>query len=172
MTTTTQNTVAQNAVAEISEVLDDLAALNHRDPDAVARQDQILAAKQALIRRLQRANPPPPTGVTALTCARAGCINPVIRLPRQNGRPPIYCTPACRPSHKNHPQRGHISVELSQADDDTADNPGRSWTVALRRGPRSVTIGHDLGRFAATALANDLQQLIHPQTQHQGGPID
>jgi hypothetical protein len=137
------STAAENTVAEIGDLLDDLAALNHHEPDALARQDQILAAKQALIRR-----------------------------PRQNGRPPIYCTPACRPSHKNHPQRGHISVELGQTDDDTTDNPGRSWTVTLRRGQRTVTIGHDLGRFAATALANDLQQLIHPQTQHQGGPID
>jgi hypothetical protein len=44
--------------------------------------------------------------------------------------------------------------------------------VELRNGTRTVTIGHDLGRFAATALFNDLQQLIHPQTQHQGDPID
>jgi hypothetical protein len=163
-----------NTVTEIADLLDDLAELNRRDPDAVARQDQILAAKQALIRRLQRANPQPPAGVTALTCARAGCDNPVIRRPRQNGRPPIYCSPACRPSRKNHPNRGRfrdpITVEINQHDND--DNPSRSWTVELRNGTRTVTIGHDLGRFAATALFNDLQQLIHPQTQHQGDPID
>lgn len=158
------------AVSEITDLLDDLAALNAHDPDAVARKDQILAAKQALIRRLQRANPSPAPAPTAVTCARADCNNPVIRRPRQNGRPPIYCTPACRPSRQTHPNRGQISVEVNQHDND--DNPGRSWTVALHRGTRTVTVGHDLGRFAATALAGDLQQLIHPQTQHQGGPID
>jgi hypothetical protein len=165
-------TAAENTVTEITDLLDDLAALNHHDPDAVARQDQILASKQTLIARLQHANPPPAPAAAALTCARPGCTNPVVRRPGQNGRPPIYCTPACRPSHKTHPQRGQISVEIAQADDNTIDNPNRSWTVALRRGPRTVTIGHDLGRFAATALFNDLHQLIHPQTQHQGSHID
>jgi hypothetical protein len=162
------------AVAEITDLLEDLAALNHGDPDAVARQDQILATKHALIRRLQRNKPPPAPATTSPICARPDCTNPVIRRPRQNGRPPIYCSPACRPSRQNHPQRGQISVEISQADDDTADHlhHRRSWTVTLRRGQRTATIGRDLGRFAAIALANDLQQLIHPRAQHQGGPID
>jgi len=159
-----------NTVTQITDLLDDLAALNGGDPDAVARRDQIVAAKQALIRRLQRADPSPAPATTAVTCARANCNNPVIRRPRQNGRPPIYCSPACRPSHQNHPNRSQISVEVNQHDND--DNTSRSWTVVLHRGARSVTIAHDLGRFAATALAGDLQQLIHPQTQHQGGPID
>jgi hypothetical protein len=161
-------------ITEIADILDDLARLNHDDPDAIARRHQILATKQALIRRLQNNNPPPPGPATALTCARPDCTNPVIRRPRQNGRPPIYCSPACRPSRQNHPTRGQISVHTAQTDDDTADNPhpSRSWTVTLRRGHRTVTISQNLGRFAATALANDLQQLIHPSARQQGGIID
>jgi hypothetical protein len=161
-------------IAEITNLLDDLARLNRGDPDAVARRQQILATKKALIRRLQHNNPPPPAPASALICARPDCTNPVIRRPSQNGRPPVYCSPACRPSRQNHPTRGQISVHIAQTDDDTADNPhpSRSWTVTLRRRNRTVTIGQDLGRFAATALANDLQQLIHPRARQQGGVID
>ena len=49
----------------------------------------------------------------------------------------------------------------------------RSWTVTIRRGRHAVTVGYGLGRFAATALTGDLQQLFNPNNQQDGGrPID
>jgi hypothetical protein len=161
-----------SAVDDIAAVLEDLRRLGHGDPDALAQRDQILATKRALVRRLQHDDPePPPPAATTLVCARPGCANPVTRRPGQAGRPPIYCSPACRPSRRH--ARDQISVEVDQ-DDGTSDGPhtGRAWTVTLRRGHRTVTVGRDLGRFAATALAGELDQLLHARTRHEGGPID
>jgi hypothetical protein len=105
------------------------------------------------------------------TCAAAGCTNPVPATGRP-GRPALYCTPACRPSRKpgNRRRPPALTVDLVDTNNDT-DPPGRnphSWAVRLRRGPATVTVADHLGRFTATALAGDLQHLIHPE----GGTTD
>ena len=102
------------------------------------------------------------------TCAAAGCDNPVPDRAGQPGRPNLYCSPTCRPSTGRR-RRAPLSIDVHQDDDDTG-NP-RTWTVQLRRGVDTITIGRDLGRFTAAALARDLQQLIHPARQ-EGDPID
>ena len=100
------------------------------------------------------------------TCAAAGCDNPVLRRPGV-GRPPIYCCLACRPSRSG--TAGQLSVELQEED---ADGAGRSWTVTLRRGARSVVVGRDLGRFSASALCGELRVLLHPRTRREGDAIE
>jgi hypothetical protein len=143
------------------------------DPDALAERERILATKRALIRRLQHDKPKPPApAAKMLTCARPDCDNPVIRRPGRTGRPPIYCSPTCRPSRTASPARGHIKVDIDQDDDSDGLHPGRSWIVSLRRGPRTVIVGGDLGRFAATALSTELHQLLHPRTRQKGDIID
>ena len=99
-------------------------------------------------------------------CAAAGCTNP-LPATRRTGRPALYCTPACRPSHKRGrgPRPAGLTIELVDTNQDTSP-PSRNphpWAVRLRRGPHTVTVADHLGRFTATALANDLQHLIHPQ---------
>jgi len=125
-------------------------------------------------------------------CATPGCHNPVAARRGTTGRPPSYCSKACRLAlrvARRRPKPGHITaqpaeitiatdgdndeivVEIGQNPDDPT--PMRSWTVTIRRGPHAVTVGRGLGRFAATALTGDLQQLFNPNTQHDGGrPID
>jgi hypothetical protein len=111
--------------------------------------------------------------VTGPTCASAGCDNPVIRRPGRRGRPPIYCSPACRPSRAGGAGRHQISVEVDQQDAD--DGPGRTWVVTLRRGQRRVVVGRDLGRFSATALSGEcapsftlvLHRKEAPSSRHQ-----
>lgn len=107
------------------------------------------------------------TPLTPKTCAAPGCDNPVPESAGP-GRPFTYCSPQCRPSSKPRRYRPTPAIDVHQ--DDSDDGRPRSWTVALRRGADTVTIGTDLGRFSATALARDLQQLIHPR--HEGGPTD
>jgi hypothetical protein len=107
--------------------------------------------------------------VTGTTCASAGCDNAVIRRPGRRGRPPIYCSPACRPSRAGNAGRNQISVEVDQQDD---DGPGRSWVVTLRRGQRRVVVGRDLGRFSATALSSELRKLLHPRSPQEGDAIE
>lgn len=110
----------------------------------------------------------------ATTCAAPGCDNTIPDRAGTPGRPFKYCSPRCRPSRNRHSrQRAPLIVEVDQPDTDPdgdALHPARSWTVRLRRGPSTVIIGQDLGRFSATALARDLQQLLDPQ--HGGGPIE
>ena len=71
--------------------------------------------------------------------------------------------PARKPANR-------VAQQLDHYGGLTSLHPARSWTVRLRRGPSTVIIGQDLGRFSATALARDLQQLLDPQ--HGGGPIE
>lgn len=104
-------------------------------------------------------------------CAAAGCTNPVPATGRP-GRPALYCSPSCRPSHKPGSRRRPpvLTVDLVDTNNDT--NPPRrnphSWAVHLRRGAVTVTVADHLGRFTATALASDIQHLIHPE----GGATD
>jgi hypothetical protein len=128
--------------------------------------------------------------MTDRVCATPGCDNPVAARHGTTGRPPIYCSRACRLAlrvARRRPQPEHITaepaeitigsdddgiaVEMGQDPDDPT--PMRSWTVTIHRGQQAVTVGHSLGRFAATALTGDLRQLFNPNTQQDGGrPID
>lgn len=94
------------------------------------------------------------------TCAAPGCDNPVNRPPGQPGRPAIYCSAACRPSTRG----PNLVVEVDRQDD-FDHQPGRDWTVRLRRGRRAVTISEGLGLFSATDLATQIHDLL-------GGRID
>ena len=100
-------------------------------------------------------------------CAADGCESAVVRS-RRPGRPAIYCSPACRPS-RIATTGPAIAVEVLQDDENDEDGSaaGRKWVVRLHRGHDTVTIGRDLGRFSATALAGDLRRLFEPA--HQGG---
>jgi hypothetical protein len=151
--------------------------------------------------------------MTDQVCATPGCPNPVAARHGTTGRPPIYCSRACRlalrvtrrrvePEHDTTQPAGTtshddgdgndgngndgngngngnggdvgggIAVQMGQDPDDPT--PMRSWTVTIHRGPHAVTVAHGLGRFAATALTGDLQQLFNPNTQQDARrrPID
>lgn len=98
-------------------------------------------------------------------CAADGCTNPVPATGRP-GRPAIYCSPACRPGRKPGNRRRTPALTVEVVDTNNTNPPGRnphSWTVRLRRGAVAVTVADHLGRFTATALADDLQHLIHPK---------
>ncbi len=112
--------------------------------------------------------------MSATICAAEGCDNAIADRNGTPGRPYRYCSRECRPSSNTRRRRSRspLIVEIDQpaaADSDTL-HLARSWTVRLRRGSNTVIIGHDLGRFSATALARDLQQLIDPQ--HEGDAIE
>lgn len=94
------------------------------------------------------------------TCAAPGCDNP---LPaRRRGRPCIYCSPSCRPSHKTLTRRA-ISVEVAHPDTSPDGRPpNRVWSVLLRRGSTAVTVADDLGWPSAAALACQLENLLQP----------
>ena len=104
-------------------------------------------------------------------CAAAGCDNAVERHPGRVGRPPIYCSPACRPSRTACTGRNSITVEVDQEDPDGSGRPGRCWMVTLRRGTNSVVVGRDLGRFSATMLTGELRALLQPGARRKGGAI-
>jgi hypothetical protein len=109
--------------------------------------------------------------VSGAACAAAGCDNPVERHPGRVGRPPIYCSPACRPSRTGCVGRNQISVEVDLQDHD-GDRPGRCWMVTLRRGTNSVVVGRDLGRFSATVLSGELRAILQPGARRDGGAIE
>jgi len=100
-----------------------------------------------------------------------GCDNAVERHPGRVGRPPIYCSPACRPSRAGCAGRNQISVEVDHQEDD-GDGSGRCWVVTLRRGTNSVVVGRDLGRFSATVFSGELRQLLQPSNRQEGGAIE
>jgi hypothetical protein len=99
-------------------------------------------------------------------CAAQGCDNIVARRHRR-GRPPIYCSPECRPSGRN---SAPISVEVDQLDDE--GNGARSWVVRLSQGGRSVELGQGLGRFSAVVLATEVRELLGGGPRERGGTID
>jgi hypothetical protein len=109
--------------------------------------------------------------VSGPACAAAGCHNTVERHPGRVGRPPIYCSPACRPSRTGCAGRNPISVEVDQHDHD-GEGSGRCWVVTLRRGTNSVVVGRDLGRFSATVLSGELRALLQPGARRDGGAIE
>jgi hypothetical protein len=129
--------------------------------------------------------------MTNQVCATPGCDKPVAARRGTTGRPPIYCSRACRLAlrvERRRPPPRHITaqpaeisgsdldddeiaVEMSQDPDDPT--PMRSWTVTIHRRQHAVTVGYSLGRFAATALTGDLRQLFNITNKQDGGrPID
>ena len=128
--------------------------------------------------------------MTIPVCATPGCHNPVAARHGTTGRPPIYCSKACRLALRVARRRARpeptaqepteistgsddadqITVETGQDPDDPT--PMRSWTVTIHRGPNAVTVGRGLGRFAANALTEDLRRLLHNPNQQGGHIID
>jgi hypothetical protein len=99
-------------------------------------------------------------------CAAPGCANPVPPRVGRVGRPPIYCSPECRPSGRRRPG---LVVELDHDDDlDTT----RDWVVRLRRGPESVVVGRGLGALSARAFATELCSFLGVVAEQKGGAIE
>lgn len=103
-----------------------------------------------------------------MTCVATGCANLVPRSPRA-GRPAVYCSPECRQK----PRQPKIVVEIDHPDA-SPDGRGvqRVWAVRLRRGQRVVVIAEALGWPSATALAGQLDDLLHPGPQHKGQTME
>jgi hypothetical protein len=98
-------------------------------------------------------------------CAAADCDNP---MPPQSGRGrrAIYCSPACRPTAQQHSHR--LGVQIDHETTESGERPsGRVWSVALRRGTKSVVVATQLGRPSAEHLAAQISDLLtaHPSTQ-------
>lgn len=101
-----------------------------------------------------------------------GPIGVVIPIRRPRGRPPLYCSAACRLAvHRNGPAP-RLTVEVDHERDDVAGRPtGNVWLVRLRRGDRDVEIATGLGRPSAEYLARQLRELIEPQPRAEGGDM-
>ena len=100
-------------------------------------------------------------------CANPDCHNPVTHQP-PTGRRAIYCSVTCRPSTKR--TRQPITIEIDHPHHSTDGRPAeRVWTVQLRRGQHTVTIADNVGWPTASALAGQLEQLLHPR-QERGAP--
>ena len=95
-------------------------------------------------------------------CARPGCANPVTRVPGRPGRPPVYCSPGCRPSRARWSDTIAVDAEQVTGDGHEQRATGRDWLVRVSRGQRSAVVAHDLGRFSATVLANELRSVLEP----------
>jgi hypothetical protein len=104
--------------------------------------------------------------MSAPRCARAGCENVVVRQPGRPGRPPIYCSPGCRPSGTG---ASKITVELVRTEYDDDVSPARlAWNVQLRKGRRWVIVATAMGQFGAMAFADELRGLFEPRRQKGG----
>lgn len=105
------------------------------------------------------------------TCARPDCSNPVLR-DGQRGRPPIYCSPACRARAQRRPPSVPVVVEVGHGPLQAHGRPaGRVWQVRLRRGPHAVTVAEGLGRTTADGLAAQITVVLRPSTT-EGAAID
>lgn len=105
-------------------------------------------------------------------CARPGCPNPVNR-PNSRGRPPIYCSPACRAQAQRRPADGPILVEVDHGPLNAQRRPaGRVWLVRLRRGHHAVIVASGLGRTTADSLAAQITTVLHPRPTTPGAAID
>jgi hypothetical protein len=110
------------------------------------------------------------TGQQAGLCARPGCTNPLVRKPR--GRPPIYCSAACRHLVARKGPIPPLVVELAHEGDERDGRPtGHVWLVRLRRGERVVEVATDLGRPSAEYLARQLREVIEPGRPAGGGAM-
>jgi len=100
-------------------------------------------------------------------CAAPGCANPVPPRVGRVGRPPIYCSPDCRPSGRRRPG---LEVEVDH-DENDVDN-SRDWVVRLRRGEQCVVVGRALGALSARAFAIELRSFLGVAGGQEGGAID
>jgi hypothetical protein len=117
-------------------------------------------------------SPAPRPAPPARPCAQPGCPNPVIR-PARRGRPPIYCSPACRARAQRRPADGPILVEVDHGSLSAQGRPaGRVWLVRLRRGHHAVIVASGLGRTTADSLAAQITTVLHPQSTTPGAAID
>lgn len=92
-------------------------------------------------------------------CARPGCGAPLVRKAR--GRPPLYCSTACRHAVGRKGPVPRLVVEVDYEQEDRIGRPtGHVWLVRLRRGDREVEVGTGLGRPSAEYLARQLRDLI------------
>lgn len=164
-----------STVSQIVDLLGELSLLSQRDPDALARREEIFATKAVLIERIRKEEDEDDTQVSAPevtpTCAREGCEEPVVRKPR--GRPALYCSPSCRPGlHRRRPRRLPVVVDVEHPDTSPDGRSARRvWTVTLRRGSQAVTIADNLGWPSAHALSRQLEDLLDP-VPDKGGAID
>lgn len=101
-------------------------------------------------------------------CAADGCDGVVTRQPGQRGRPPIYCSPQCRPSRRSQGAQ-RVEVDVEPVDDDAGE---RCFVVRLRRGSRSVTVATDVGRISAAVLAAEIRAVLAPRTRQEGVMIE
>ena len=103
-------------------------------------------------------------------CAAPGCANPVPPRAGRAGRPPIYCSPECRPTGRRRPG---LVVELERdAEDEESSGVARDWMVRLRRGPESVVVGRGLGALSARAFATELRSFLGVAGGQEGAAID
>lgn len=106
-------------------------------------------------------------------CAAPDCTQVLTRPP--HGRPPVYCSPACRAAAYR--KRGRASepltVEVDHGSTSAKQRPaGQVWLVRLRHGNRTVIIATGLGRLSADHLAHQITQLLHPIPLANGSAID
>ena len=101
--------------------------------------------------------------MNTISCVAPGCTNPPAERRHRHGRPPLYCSPACRR------RAARITVEVDH--DDLNDRPvGRVWHVRLRRRDRTVVIVDGLGRPSADYLADQITRFLLPTRRpRQGG---
>ena len=100
-------------------------------------------------------------------CARPGCPNPLIR--RARGRPPLYCSAACRHAVARKRAAPRLTVEVdAEAGDMTGRPTGHVWLVRVRRGEHVVEVATGLGRPSAEYLARQLREVIEPQRPAEG----
>jgi hypothetical protein len=95
------------------------------------------------------------------TCARPGCGTPLVRKAR--GRPPLYCSTACRHAVGRKAPVARLRVEIDCEQEDRSSRPtGHVWLVRLCRGDQTVEVATSLGRPSAEYLARQLRDLIEP----------
>lgn len=103
-------------------------------------------------------------------CAAPGCANPVPPRVGRVGRPPIYCSPECRPSGRL--RRPGLVVEIDHDESDADAPKARDWLVRLRRGSESVVVGRRLGALSAQTFATELRSFLGVTAGQEGGVIE
>jgi hypothetical protein len=103
-------------------------------------------------------------------CARPGCEEPLVRKAR--GRPPLYCSAACRHLVARKGPAPRLAVEIdAEAGSATGRPTGHVWLVRLRRGDQAVEVATGLGRPSAEYLARQLRDLIDVPRPAEGGEM-
>jgi hypothetical protein len=107
-----------------------------------------------------------------VTCAAAGCGNPLPRRP--TGRPARICSAACRARAHRHQNTAPdpITVEVDRGSTSSKGRaPDRQWLVRLRRDNQSVIIAIGLTRTNADHLAHQITELLatKPLTRYGRG---